>query len=241
MVGPGSHSRRSGPLAVLLVCALAGLLFAAAATTSDGSDLRPSGGDVASLVEDRSRRVEARQVAARDLQDQIDALSSGVGGSVGEVLDRVVSLQSLTGLAAARGPGMRVTLTDAPRSVDAPGLDPNVLVVHQQDIQAFVNALWAGGAEAVSLQGQRLISTSGIKCVGSTVVLDGVPYAPPYVIEAVGDVGGMNFSLSTSPEVINYGRYAERYRLGLDIEVDADISLAPYAGTVRLQFARALA
>ena len=80
-----------------------------------------------------------------------------------------------------------MTLTDAPRSVDVPGLDPNVLVVHQQDIQAFVNALWAGGAEAISLQGQRLISTTGIKCVGNTVVLDGVPYSPPYVIEAIGD------------------------------------------------------
>ncbi len=61
--------------------------------------------------------------------------------------------------------------------------------MHQQDIQAYVNALWAGGAEAITLQGQRLISTTGIKCVGNTVVLDGVPYSPPYVIEAIGDVG----------------------------------------------------
>ena len=121
-----------------------------------------------------------------------------------------------------------------------PGLDPNALVVHQQDLQAFVNALWAGGAEAVSLQGQRIVSTTGIKCVGSTVVLDGVPYAPPYVIEAVGDVGGMNFSLATSPEVATYGRYAEKYQLGLDVEPDEDIDVAAYAGTVALQHATAL-
>ena len=52
--------------------------------------------------------------------------------------------------------------------------------MHQQDIQAVVNALWAGGAEAMTIQGQRVISTTGIKCVGNTVVLHGVPYSPPY-------------------------------------------------------------
>ena len=51
----------------------------------------------------------------------------------------------------------------------------------------MVNALWSGGAEAMTIQGQRVISTTGIKCVGNTVLLHGVPYSPPYVITAVGD------------------------------------------------------
>ena len=238
----GSHARQSWPVGVLLICVAAGLMFTVAAATADGSDLRPTGGDVASLVQERSATVEQRQAEARRLQAEIDGISDDVDddGSIDDVLDRLTGLRDLTGLAAARGPGVRVTLTDAPRSVEVPGLDPNALVVHQQDLQAFVNALWAGGAEAVSLQGQRIVSTTGIKCVGSTVVLDGVPYAPPYVIEAVGDVGGMNFSLATSPEVATYGRYAEKSQLGLDVEPDEDIDVAAYAGTVALQHATAL-
>ena len=85
------------------------------------------------------------------------------------------------------GPTVSVTLDDAPSSVAANGVDADLLVVHQQDIQAVVNALWSGGAEAMTIQGQRVISTTGIKCVGNTVVLHGVPYAPPYVISAIGD------------------------------------------------------
>ena len=81
-----------------------------------------------------------------------------------------------------RGPGLTVTLDDAPERRDRLGghATPNDLVVHQQDIQAVVNALWAGGAEAMTIQGQRVIATTGIKCVGNTVVLHGVPYSPPY-------------------------------------------------------------
>ena len=117
------------------------------------------------------------------------------GAALDEYRDKVAELESPTGLTALEGPGLRVTLTDAPKSVDPGGEDPNLLVVHQQDIQAFVNALWAGGAEAIALQGQRLISTTGIKCVGNTVLLDGVPYSPPYVIEAIGDTASMNEEL----------------------------------------------
>src|SRR5699024_3352007 len=117
------------------------------------------------------------------------------------------------------GPGVRVTLSDAPRSVEAgPGVDPNVLVVHQQDIQSFVNALWSGGARAITLQGQRLVATTGIKCVGNTVVLEGVPYSPPYVIEAIGDPASLQFALNASPQVDTYRQYASTYKLGLDIE-----------------------
>jgi uncharacterized protein YlxW (UPF0749 family) len=112
--------------------------------------------------------------------------------------------------------------------------------VHQQDIQAFVNAMWAGGAEAVSLQGQRLISTTGIKCVGNTVVLDGVPYSPPYVIEAIGEPAQLNAALDDSPEVVTYRDYVDRYQLGLETETLADIAMKPYGGTVGLSHARAL-
>ncbi len=242
MAKVGTHARQRWPLAVLTLCVLAGGLFASAAVTSDGSDLRPAGGDVASLLQERALRVERSRAEARELQEDIDALARAApGNSLDALLDRVGRLQQVSGLTAAEGPGVRVTLTDAPRTVDVPGLDPNVLVVHQQDIQAFVNALWAGGAEAVSLQGQRLISTTGIKCVGNTVVLDGVPYSPPYVIEAIGGPVQLNRALDESPEVVTYRDYVDRYQLGLEMTTLAEIEMKPYGGTVGLTHAKALA
>lgn len=241
MAKAGAHARQSWPLAVLAIVLLTGFLFVAAAISADGSDLRPAGGDVASLLKERAHRIEDRRDEARDLRADIDALSAGASGATLDNLrKKLATLEPLTGLTAMKGPGLRVTLKDAPRSVDVPGLDPNLLVVHQQDIQAFVNALWAGGAEAVSLQGQRMISTTGIKCVGNTVVLDGVPYSPPYVIEAIGDTSGMRRSLDTSPEAITYADYAKKYQLGLKVEQDDSIELKAYAAPVSLSHARAV-
>ena len=101
------------------------------------------------------------------------------------------------GFEEVHGPALTVVLSDAPkeeidRAVENGEVTADQLVVHQQDIQAVVNALWAGGAEAMTLQKQRVISTTGIKCVGNTVVLHGVPYAPPYEITAIGDLDALH-------------------------------------------------
>ena len=88
-----------------------------------------------------------------------------------------------------------MTLDDAPSSVAANGIEPDLLVVHQEDIQAVVNALWSGGAEAMTIQGQRVISTA-VKCVGNTVVLHGIPYGPPYEISAIGDQARLRAALA---------------------------------------------
>ncbi len=234
--------RRTWGGLVLAICAGAGLLFAAAHTTSDGEDLRPAGGDIASLLDERSHRADLRRAEAAELTEEVEDLTASVSANsaIDDLLQQIAAVRDVAGTTPMRGPGIRVTLTDAPRGADPAGIDPNYLVVHQQDIQAFVTALWAGGAEGVSLQGQRLVSTSAVVCVGSNVVIDGRAYGPPYVIEAVGDVSGMNFSLSTSPEVTNYNRYVERYGLGQDIETSDDIVLEPYDGTIGLRYASAL-
>lgn len=241
MAKVGRHERQRWPLAVLGLFVLTGFLFIVARTNAGGADFRPAGGDPASLLQERSQRIDQRRVDARNLRQDIDALSSSVSGTaLDSFLTKIKTLEEPTGLTTVKGPGVRVTLNDAPRSVDDKDVNPNLLVVHQQDIQAYVNALWAGGAEAISLQGQRLISTSGIKCVGNTVVLDGYPYSPPYVIRAVGNAVTMDTSLTTSPETITYANYANdpKYQLGLKIETVDDLTVNAYAAPVALRYAK---
>ena len=94
--------------------------------------------------------------------------------------------QKLTGQALTRHPQRR----PAERHRPAPGYpepQPNDLVIHQQDLQAVVNALWQGGAKGIQVMDQRLISTSAVRCVGNTLILQGRVYSPPYKITAVGD------------------------------------------------------
>jgi len=236
----GAHAARRWPLSVALIAVISGFLFATAATTSRGTDLRPTGGDVSSLVNDRNREVQRLQERARQLRIDIDELSRSVSTAPFAALKRTADgLVEAAGLTAVEGPGLRVELTDAPRSELSSGIDPNLLLVHEQDIQAFVNALWAGGARAVSLQGQRLISTTGIKCVGNTVLLDGVPYAPPYRIEAVGDVPGMIASIGSTPETVTYADYSRVHKLGLDVTSLTTATIPAYAGPASLRYAQA--
>jgi uncharacterized protein YlxW (UPF0749 family) len=225
-------------------CAVAGgLLFAAAATTSGGMELRSTGGDAASVVKERTAQVTSRRAEARRLQAEVDRLSvrgSGPEGTAATAADDE-TLRFASGLSPVQGNGMRIELTDTPRALNFPEVDPNLLVVHQQDIQAFVNALWAGGAEAVALQGQRLVTTSGIKCVGNTVVIDGVPYSPPYVIEAVGEPIQLRAALNRSAEVETYRAYAERYQLGLAEDEIGDLHVEAYDGPIGFRYAKPLA
>lgn len=232
------HRRTSWRLAVPVATALAGGLFVTSAISSDGTDLRSENSDLETVVRERADAVEALRDEVDDQRGGNRELANSVDkASVVKQRTKAESMMPGAGFTEANGPGIRISLSDAPRESDEEGLDPNLLVVHQQDIQAFVNALWASGAEAISLQGQRLISTTGIKCVGNTVVLDGVPYSPPYVIEAVGDIGDMQAALEASSSVEVYKEYVDKYDLGLDQETASDLEIPAYRGTPDINYA----
>lgn len=218
----------------------AGALFVTSALSSEGFDLRSNTTDLGALVQERARAVSDLRSQERQLRDEVVTLTAQVDDRLVAAARReAASLAPAAGLSAVSGPGLRVALTDAPADQEVPnGVDPNLLVVHQQDIQAFVNALWAGGAGAISLQGQRLISTTGIKCVGNTVVMQGVPYSPPYVIEAVGDPAALLSSLDGSQSVQNYRDYVELVALGLSVEEVETVEIPAYEGSLQLAHAR---
>jgi uncharacterized protein YlxW (UPF0749 family) len=145
------------------------------------------------------------------------------------------------GLEPMRGPGLVVTLTDAQR--DAEGrfprdASPDDLVVHQQDIQAVLNALWSAGAEGIQMQDQRIIGTSAPRCVGNTLLLNGRTYSPPYVITAIGDAAAMQAALAAAPLVTLYKQYVVRFGLGYTEEPRATVDLVGHPGPLRLRFAK---
>ncbi len=97
-------------------------------------------------------------------------------------------LKLLAGTVAVRGPGVIITLHDSPKK-EMSETRPEVMenyIVHDSDIRGVTNELFAAGAEAVSVNGQRLIANSSIRCVGPVVLVNSVQIAPPYEIKAVG-------------------------------------------------------
>jgi uncharacterized protein YlxW (UPF0749 family) len=229
-MGPGMKRTPGWQVAVPAVAAVAGLLFAASAFTADGTDLRSTTTDLNTLVVDRAEEVEDLRAQLPELNEKNSELRAQIADEqVEDARAAVDRLQQPAGMLPVSGPGLVVTLDDAPEDELAdPSVDANLLVVHQQDIQAFVNALWAAGANAISLQGQRLISTTGIKCVGNTVVLEGVPYSPPYRIEAVGEISTLLAGLNESRSVQIYNDYVDAYGLGLTIEPAENLDIPGY-------------
>jgi uncharacterized protein YlxW (UPF0749 family) len=228
---------------VPMVFAAAGFLFVTSASASDGFDLRPQRpAALSELVEAESNRVDRLQRRAGALEDDIDAFTSRVqDSSISRLHARADRLRAPAGMLPVAGAGLQVTLEDAPSDQPVPeGFDANAMVVHQQDLQAVVNALWVGGAEGITLQGQRLISTTGIKCVGNTVVLHGVPYSPPYDIVAVGDPVELQQALDDSDYVQTYLQYTRPpINIGWDVDLLTDVTLPGYEGSVNLDYAQA--
>ena len=117
------------------------------------------------------------------------------------------------------------------------GPTPDDMVVHQQDVQAVVNALWAGGAEAMRIMDQRVISTSAIRCVGNTLILQGRVYSPPFLVTAVGDPDAMQRALDADANVKVYRQYVKKFQLGYELDVHRTISLPAYEGSLDLDYA----
>ncbi|MCM4190504.1 DUF881 domain-containing protein [Cutibacterium acnes] len=235
-----SRHPRLARSASVIVMALAGLMMTTAAINSRGHDLRPERDtDMATLVRSQASHNAALQKEAAGLRAQVEDLSKAnqTPGVTSSVISSASALAPSVGLEAVSGKALRVTLDDAPLSENPDGVDANMLVVHQQDIQMVVNTLWSGGAEAMTIQGQRVISTTAVKCVGNTVVLHGVAYAPPYVIEAIGDLSAMQKALDTSEAVRIYKEYVSAYQLGWSVERAGQVTMPAYTGAVAVSHA----
>lgn len=230
---------------VPIVCLVAGLLFATTREVSAGNELRR--GDTPRLS-DLVRAAQSdldRATADRDaLVARVDALQTDAAGSdtgVATVLEQVRALEDVAGLDEVSGPGVTVTLTDASRDSDGnypAGARPDDLVVHQQDVQSVLNALWAGGATAVGMQDQRIVATSAPRCIGNTLLLHGRTYSPPYVMTALGDPARLTAALDAEPGVRLFKQYAVRYGLGYSQTASDSLTVPGYDGQMRTTFAR---
>ena len=232
-------------LVVPFVFALAGVLFATSAGAARGGELR--GGartDLPELIRaEQQRGVRATALVER-LRNPVDAATAAAAKAdrrISTEIDSAATLTLAAGTAAVSGPGISVTLDDAPRADDRvipDGTSPDDLVVHQQDVQAVVNALWATGAEAMQIMDQRVISTSAVRCVGNTLILQGRVYSPPYVVRAIGDPDRLAAGLDQSENVQLFRYYVEHYGLVYRTTRSARLQLPAYEGTLRLLHAR---
>ena len=136
-------------------------------------------------LEAENAALESQLAAVRQETDTIIMNSSSSETQLTEQQHQLTQLQIRAGLTALEGPGVTVTLDDNKNILI--GDDPNRYVIHYENLLFIVNDLRNAGAEAISINGQRIVVSSEIRCVGNVILINTTRLAPPFVISAIGD------------------------------------------------------
>lgn len=204
---------------VLVVTLASGLLFGMSAVNARHTS--EASGELVDLVKHRDANVNTLVEETEKLGATINTLIEAHADKTGNLPNDIAYAQS-----PLTGPGITITLNDAPPGPLPENATPDDLVIHQQDIENVMNALWSGGAEAMSVQGKRVTNRSIIRCIGNVIYIDGVSYSPPYTISAIGDVDAMQQSVNSDRAIEIYQAYVAAYGLGWKLELDESLELA---------------
>ena len=235
-------------IGVPLVAIVAGGMFGVSARTAGGTDLRSGATNLTDVVARADHRVKTKQEDVAQLRAQLDAAQAqaakkGGSAATAERLEaEAMKAQDPAGLAPVTGPSVTVTLDDSHKGVEVLPENGSTdwLVVHQQDVQAVVNALWRGGAHAMMLMDQRVISTSAVRCVGNTLILQGRVYSPPFTIKAIGDPVKLKAALDDDASVKIYRQYVDLVGLGYDVSETKRTTFPAFTGSLAMRHAQAV-
>ena len=227
---------KRGQVYVAIVMLFLGMMIAVQVrTTSRLQQLSPSTRvqELTSSLREVTDERDNFKNEAQDLRQKLDEISAGKGNVSEAVQDELEKARIQAGITAVRGKGVQVTLNDSPKELQ-PGENPNLFILHEEDLLKVVNELRAGGAEAISVNEQRLLSTSEIRCAGNVILVNTKKIAPPIVILAVGDPDTLSSGLQ-----IKGGIFEQMKAWGLVAEVAKkdNITVPAYTGNITFSYA----
>jgi uncharacterized protein YlxW (UPF0749 family) len=244
---------QAGALWLSGACLLGGLAAGAFISTQvlarpAGSTLPPSPltrpsdrGIVAATI----TRLESEQVSLKkqiaDLRAELSSVQHADAARKDSVVDfgNEMALQRVkAGMVAVRGPGVMATFDDSTDRSIPENEDPANYILHDYDLRDILNTLWIAGAEAISVNGERIVSSTSLYCVGTTVICNATRLSPPYEVHAIGDVQALSAALEGSPQMEKFNQRARIYDLPVNIAQDRQIQVPAYNGSFVFKFAK---
>ena len=230
-----------GELAVMAVCVVVGFLLAAqlrgvqlagAADATNASRLETLQSLYNDVVEERYGLTEQVGQLQSELELYRQQAASGDEGS--EALKTELEQMEITaGLTDVEGPGVTVVLEDSTQA-NVTGDEADYLI-HDNDILSVINELRSAGAEAISLNGERILATSEVRCTGAVVTVNGRRYAAPYVIFAIGDPDTLYSALTMRNGVVDI---LSQWGITVRVTASDQLLIPAYSGTVDYQYAK---
>ena len=219
--------RRGGWL-IALVCVLIGFMVAVQFRTAQDA----KGSLSQQRIEEISDRLLQTEHERDELSEELHKMQTAAA-STDNQQDKDL-LRYRAALVPLEGEGVIVRMDDSTKPAKA-GENPNLYVIHDDDLLRVVNELRAAGAEAIAINGQRLTGTSEIRCAGPTLSVNNVRSSAPFEIRAIGDKKSLENALRMR------GGVAETlgvWGIQLAIKASNDVYIPPYRGSIRQSYAR---
>ncbi|MFE6488309.1 DUF881 domain-containing protein [Streptomyces sp. NPDC088747] len=216
-----------------------GLVLAALVVTLGAANARISAPVIAKERQELIDRIEGETTSADKLEDDVDTLRADVSARQREALkadggsEQADLVGLLSGATAVHGPGVKLVVDDAEEASQGGDGDPRETSgfsdtgrVRDRDMQRVVNGMWESGAEAISVNGQRLTALSAIRAAGDAILVDNKPLVPPYTVLAVGDGKQLSTRFQNSADGLYLHALQENYGVRTSISVQDDVRLA---------------
>lgn len=218
----------------MAICVIVGIMLSVQYRTSEsyGPNLRTTRVD--DLAATNSALIKENRNLSEEIVELREKLTNVDNESqlTADLQDELRKSNMAAGLTTVIGPGIIVTLNDNPKALP-PGENPNAYLVHDSDILSIVNEIKASGAEAISVNDQRIMAMSEIRCAGTTILVNWNKIGPPFVIKAIGNQQLLESGLS-----IKGGKLEELNTFGLQTQLvrSDNIEIPAYTGAMKFQY-----
>lgn len=221
-------ANKHAKILVALVCAVLGFMLATQFKTTE----RQKTINI-QRAEDLSDRLKAVEKERDELSKELEKLQAKATND--EVIaSEVTRLKAFAGDLEMKGKGITLVLDDS-KIASKPGENPNLYIIHDDDLLRVINELRAAGAEAISINGERIVAMSEIRCAGPTLSVNNNRSAPPYVIKAIGDPNNLESSLKLRGGVLENFKF---WGIQADLSQSDDIEIPAFKGRRSFEYAK---
>ena len=191
--------------------------------------------DAAKTLQNEQNALKVQLADLRKELDQIQTSASTQSGAAKDIQARIDDLKTVAGLNERLGDGVEIILDDARSAAAAKDVEKSIC--HNTDLTDIVNQAWRGGAEAIAINDERIVGTSSIYCVGSTIMVNGTLMSPPFKVLVIGPQNELLATYDDPTQLRDIKQRRDVYGLGFRVSRAAGLHLPPYRGALNVRFA----
>lgn len=239
-VASADRTRLAHSLVLLLPAVLFGLLVSVQwRTQSDRNELTVRYNtpllDAAKTLQNEQNTLKAQLADLRAELDQIQTSASTQSGSAKDLQARLDELKLVAGLNERSGDGVIITLDDARGASAAKDIEKSIC--HNTDLTDIVNQAWRGGAEAIAVNDERIVGSSSIYCVGSTIMVNGTLMSPPFSVVVIGPPNDLLATYDDPAQLRDIKQRRDVYGLGFRVSRASGLHVPSYRGALNVRYA----